>query len=111
MPEDRGNEIHLGCGVDCDGGGIDVAMSKGTPTSPDLHGYADARLRIVYCTGSPHALDIWKISETEVRVFGLIWTDADAVVVIHRGGSWEQYLRRVAVGCGAVAAVGHGDGV
>ena len=44
-------------------------------------------------------------------MFGLIWTDADAVVVIHRGGSWEQYLRRVAVGCGAVAAVGHGDGV
>ncbi len=28
VPEDRGNEIRLGCGVDCDGGGIDVAMSK-----------------------------------------------------------------------------------
>ena len=28
VPEDRGHEIHLGCGVDCDGGGIDVAMSK-----------------------------------------------------------------------------------
>ncbi|MDB5574836.1 MAG: hypothetical protein JWR80_12 [Bradyrhizobium sp.] len=28
VPEDRGNEIHLGCGVDCDGGGIGVAMSK-----------------------------------------------------------------------------------
>jgi len=28
VPEDRGNEIHLGYGVDCDGGGIDVAMSK-----------------------------------------------------------------------------------
>jgi hypothetical protein len=28
VPEDRGHEIHLGCGVDCDGGGIEVAMSK-----------------------------------------------------------------------------------
>jgi hypothetical protein len=28
VPEDKGDEIHLGCGVDCDGGGIDVAMSK-----------------------------------------------------------------------------------
>ena len=28
VPEDRGTEIHLGCVVDCDGGGIDVAMSK-----------------------------------------------------------------------------------
>lgn len=28
VPEDRGDEIHLGCGVDCDGGGINVAMSK-----------------------------------------------------------------------------------
>ena len=28
VPEDKGSEIHLSCGVDCDGGGIDVAMSK-----------------------------------------------------------------------------------
>ena len=28
VPEDRGHEVHLGCGVDCDGGGIEVAMSK-----------------------------------------------------------------------------------
>lgn len=28
IAEEKGGEIHLGCGVDCDGGGIDVAMSK-----------------------------------------------------------------------------------
>ncbi len=28
VPEDRGDEIRLGCGVDCDGGGINVAMSR-----------------------------------------------------------------------------------
>jgi len=28
VPEDTGHEIRLGCGVDCDGGGINVAMSK-----------------------------------------------------------------------------------
>jgi len=28
VPEDKGHEIRLGCGVDCDGGGIDIAMSK-----------------------------------------------------------------------------------
>lgn len=28
VPEDRGHEINLGCGVDCDGGGIEVAMSR-----------------------------------------------------------------------------------
>ena len=26
VAEDKGGEIHYGCGVDCDGGGIDVAM-------------------------------------------------------------------------------------
>jgi hypothetical protein len=26
VAEDKGNEIHFGCGVDCDGGGIDIAM-------------------------------------------------------------------------------------
>jgi len=28
VAEDAGQEIRLGCGVDCDGGGIDVALSK-----------------------------------------------------------------------------------
>ena len=28
VPEDSGDEIRLGCGVDCDGGGINVAMSR-----------------------------------------------------------------------------------
>ena len=28
MAEDTGKEIRLGCGVDCDGGGIGVALSK-----------------------------------------------------------------------------------
>jgi hypothetical protein len=29
VAEEKDGEIHLGCGVDCDGGGIAVAMSKG----------------------------------------------------------------------------------
>lgn len=28
IPEDAGDEIRLGCGVDCDGGGLSVAVSK-----------------------------------------------------------------------------------
>ena len=28
VTEKSGNEIRLGCGVDCEGGGIEVAMSK-----------------------------------------------------------------------------------
>lgn len=28
VPEDSGNEIRFGCGVDCEGGGINVALSK-----------------------------------------------------------------------------------
>lgn len=28
IAEEKGGEIHLGCGVDCDGGGITIAMSK-----------------------------------------------------------------------------------
>jgi hypothetical protein len=28
VPEDTGGEVRFGCGVDCDGGGINVAMSK-----------------------------------------------------------------------------------
>jgi hypothetical protein len=77
---------------------IGVVMANNARQSGELHTYADARLRIEYCSGMPHALDIWKVSETEVRVFGMIWNPTgDCVVVLHRGGSWEKYLVRLVV--------------
>ncbi len=42
VPEDQGNEIRLGCGVDCDGGGLNVAMSK--DMSDELVGGADDKV-------------------------------------------------------------------
>ena len=68
-------------------------------TAPDLHTFSDQRLRIAYDTGSPHAIDIYKISEPEIRVLGAIWNpEGDCVVVLHRCGSWEDYLQRLARG-------------
>jgi hypothetical protein len=33
-------------------------------------------------------------------VLSVVWNDGgDAVVVIHRGGSWEKNLQRLAAGC------------
>ena len=44
-----------------------------------------------------YTLDVWKISETETKVLSVIWKDGgDAVVVIHRTGSWEDSLKRLA---------------
>ena len=44
-----------------------------------------------------YTLDVWKISETETKVLSVIWNDGgDAVVLIHRGGSWEINLTRLA---------------
>jgi hypothetical protein len=75
---------------------VSVVLAHGTITAPDLHSYSDQRLRIEFCTGSPHAIDIFKIGDREQRVLGVIWSDLDCVVVLHRCGSWEQYLQRPA---------------
>jgi hypothetical protein len=75
------------------------------PAAPDLHTYSDQRLRIAYDTGMPHAIDIYKIGDREVRTFGAIWNpEGDCVVVLHRCGSWEQYLQRLAKGIQAGAS-------
>jgi hypothetical protein len=74
---------------------VRVVLAHGTITAPNLNTYSDARLRIAYCTGKPNAIDIYKIGDREQRVFGVIWSDLDCVTVLHRAGSWEQYLQRL----------------
>ena len=78
---------------------VQVPTAKGVK-GRDLFSYADARLGINYYTASPYTLNVWKISETETKVLSVVWNDGgDAVVVIHRGGSWEKNLQRLAAGC------------
>jgi hypothetical protein len=78
---------------------VQVATAKGVK-GRDLFSYADPRLGINYYTASPYTIDVWKISETETKVLSVIWKDGgDAVVVIHRGGSWEINLKRLAGNC------------
>ncbi len=72
-----------------------VVKAKGVK-GKDLFSYADVRLGINYHTASPCMLDVWKISETETKVLSVVWNDDGAVVLIHRTGSWEVYLRRLA---------------
>ena len=75
---------------------VQVATGKGVK-GMDLFSYADARLGINYYTAPPYTLDVWKISETETKVLSVIWNDGgDAVVLIHREGSWEINLTRLA---------------
>jgi hypothetical protein len=81
-----------------------VVMTKGTVTASDLYSYQDDRIRIEYHSGKPQALDLFKRGEMgsrDARVLSVVWNDGgdgDAVVVLHRGGSWEVSLKRAAKG-------------
>jgi hypothetical protein len=39
------------------------------------------------------------MASRDAKVLSVICNAADAVVVLHRGGSWEDSLRRLAKGC------------
>jgi hypothetical protein len=82
-----------------------VAKAKGTIIAPDLYTYQDARIRIEYCSGNmqngrPASLELFRLGEMgsrDPKVLSVIWNDGgDAVVVLHRGRSWEDSLRRLA---------------
>jgi hypothetical protein len=83
-----------------------VAKAKGVIIAPNLYAYHDARIRIEYKNGKPQALDLFKLGDMASRdpkVLSVIWNDDDRdddfVVLLHRGGSWEDSLRRLAKGC------------
>jgi hypothetical protein len=81
---------------------VNVAKAKGVITAPDVHSYHDARIRIEYSNGKPQALDVFRRGDTslDLKVLSVIWNDGgDAVVVLHRTGSWEDSLRRLAKTC------------
>jgi hypothetical protein len=81
---------------------VNVVMTKGIVTASDLFSYHDERIRIEHCSGKPHTLDLFKrgvVGSRDAKVLSVIWNDGgDVVVVIHRGGSWENSLKRVAKG-------------
>jgi hypothetical protein len=74
--------------------------TRGARIAPGQHRYTDHRLEISYqaaTAAAPHTLEIAKHGEGKVRVFNLVWADAgEAVVLVHRPGSWETSLRRLA---------------
>jgi hypothetical protein len=86
---------------------VQVVKAKGVIISTnqpgDLYTYQDARIRIEYNNGKPQALDLFKLGEmgsSDAKVLSVIWNDdGDAVVVLHRTGSWEESLWRLAKSC------------
>jgi hypothetical protein len=49
---------------------------------------------------APQALDVFRRGELELKVFSVIWNDGgDEIVMIHRTGSCEISLKRLAKGC------------
>src|SRR3984957_14897004 len=94
-----------------------VAKAKGVLIAPNLYAYHDAHIRIEYKNGKPHtltgetddrqngrqaSLDLFKLGDMASRdpkVLSVIWNDDDGgddfVVLLHRGGSWEDSLRRL----------------
>jgi hypothetical protein len=81
-----------------------VARTKGKQISPGLWSYVDKRLRIEFDSGDPHALTVWKQSQLELNVLSVIWSTVggdvgDPVIVLMRGGSWEDSLERLARSC------------
>jgi hypothetical protein len=80
-----------------------VAKARGVLISEanaqDLYSYHDASLRIEYTNGRPQMLDVYRFGELELKVLSVIWDDDGAMIVLHRGGSWEDNLRRLAKAC------------
>jgi hypothetical protein len=75
-----------------------VAKAKGVliteANTPDLYSYRDPRIRIEYSGGGkPQVLDVFRRGDLDLKVLSVIWAGDDAVVVIHRTGSWEVSLR------------------
>ena len=65
--------------------------------------FDDGRIRIAYRAPSdngPNTLDIERIGDGRaVKVLSVVWhDDGRAVVISHHGGSWEDYLKRLATG-------------
>jgi hypothetical protein len=78
-----------------------VARTLGAETSPGIWTFEDDRLRIAFDIGNPHAVDVFKKSGRETRVFGAIFKpdDGDSVTVIWLNGSWQASLKLLAEGC------------
>ena len=82
---------------------VAVAKAKGVLISEangqNLYSYHDARLRIEYINGRPQVLDVYRHGASwNWKVLSVIWDDdgGDAMIVLHRTGSWEDSLRRLA---------------
>jgi hypothetical protein len=80
---------------------VTIAKAKGVLISEanaqDLYSYHDTRLRIEYTNGRPQALDVYRHGELELKVLSVIWNDGGGeIVLLHRGGPWEDSLRRLA---------------
>jgi len=77
-----------------------VAKAKGVIVPPDIFNYRDPRIRIEYSNGKPQALDVFRRGDLDLKVLSVVWNDGgDAVVVVHRTGSWEVSLRRLVQSC------------
>jgi len=67
-----------------------------------LYDYTDVLFKIAYraaTSAAPHAIEILKRSFVERQLLNVVWRDdddGDAMVVLHRVGSWQDSLRRVA---------------
>jgi hypothetical protein len=78
-----------------------IARAKGvlineTNTS-ELYSYRHTRLRIEFFNGRPQMLDVYSQGELELKVLSVLWIDgSDEIVLLHRGGPWEDSLRRLA---------------
>jgi hypothetical protein len=76
-----------------------VVEAKGVLISnaPGLYSYRDTRIRIAYSKGRPQSLNVCRHGELELKVLSVLWIyGGDGVVVVHRTGSWEDSLRRLA---------------
>jgi hypothetical protein len=67
-----------------------------------VHGpsYRDRCIAIEYRAqhgDRPHGLDVWLCDDRSTKMLNVIWSDAEAVVIIsYQSGPWERALARVA---------------
>jgi hypothetical protein len=82
-----------------------IAKAKSVIVAPDLYSFHDLRIRIEYANGKPQAIDVWR-GGLDLKVLSVVWQDhGDAVVVLHRTGSWEDSLRKLVRGLTGVISV------
>ena len=85
---------------------VTLVRAKGAAVNRDgvtVICFRDARLVIelvppIRGSSNPAQIDVWRIGDKAVKVFGALWSSSDELMLVYEPGDWEIALRAAATG-------------